>query len=84
MRGGNETACQHEDFDEPQCRAQDGGGSEGRIEAVLESVHAVVAFVADKLAKVASDEVTDGAEADLLLPVREEERERCCEAKAIP
>lgn len=43
--------------------------------AVLESVNAGIAFVAGKLAKMASDDVLDGAEDGLLLPVRNEERE---------
>lgn len=43
--------------------------------AVLESINAGIAFVAGKLAKMASDHVLDGAEDGLLLPVRNEERE---------
>jgi hypothetical protein len=48
----------------------------GGFAGVLESVNAVIEFVADKLAKMASDPVTDGAERVLLLPVKETERAR--------
>lgn len=47
----------------------------GGIAGVLESVNALIDFVARHLAKMASDRVTDSAERGLLLPVREEERE---------
>jgi hypothetical protein len=47
----------------------------GGIAGVLESVNAVIDFVARNLARMASDRVVDGAEQGLLLPVREEERE---------
>jgi hypothetical protein len=47
---------------------------EGGIVGVLESVNAVIEFVADRLARMTSDRVTDGAERGLLLPVKENER----------
>ena len=46
------------------------------IAGVLESVQAVVEFIAGRLARMGSDEVTDGAEAGLLLPVRDNERQQ--------
>lgn len=45
------------------------------ITAFLESANAGIAFVAGKLAKIASDDVRDGAESGLVLPVRNAERE---------
>jgi hypothetical protein len=45
------------------------------IAGVLESVQAVVEFIAGRLARIGSDEVTNGAEAGLLLPVRINERQ---------
>jgi hypothetical protein len=51
------------------------------IAGVLESVQAVVEFIAGRLARMGSDEVTDGAEAGLLLPVRDSERQP---AAAVP
>ena len=54
----------------PQGRSEAGG-----IAGVLESVNALIDFVARHLAKMASDRVTDSAERGLLLPVRGEERE---------
>jgi len=46
------------------------------IAGVLESVQAAVEFIAGRLARMGSDEVTDGAEAGLLLPVRDNERQQ--------
>lgn len=48
----------------------------GGVAGVLESVNVVIEFVARNLARLASDRVTDGAESDLLLPIREEDRAR--------
>jgi hypothetical protein len=48
----------------------------GGIAGVLESVQAVVEFIAGRLAKMGSDEVTNGAEAGLLLPVKDAERQK--------
>jgi hypothetical protein len=45
----------------------------GGIVGVLESVNAVIGFVADRLARMTSDRVTGGAERDLLLPVKKNE-----------
>jgi len=50
--------------------------SVGGIAGVLESVQAVVEFIAGRLAKMGSDEVNDGVEAGLLLPVKDRERQR--------
>ena len=47
----------------------------GGIAGVLESVNAVIDFVARNLARMTSDRFGDGAERGLLLPVGEEERE---------
>jgi hypothetical protein len=47
----------------------------GGIAGVLESVNALMGFVARNLARMASDRVDDSAERRLLLPVRNEERE---------
>jgi hypothetical protein len=47
----------------------------GGIAGVLESVQAVVEFIAGRLAKMGSDEVSGGAEAGLLLPVKDSERQ---------
>lgn len=47
----------------------------GGIAGVLESVQAVIEFIAGRLARMGSDEVNDGAEADLLLPVKDRERQ---------
>jgi hypothetical protein len=47
----------------------------GGIAGVLESVQAVAEFIASRLAKMGSDEVTNGAEAGLLLPVKDRERQ---------
>lgn len=51
-------------------------GAENRgLAAVLESVNAVIDFVAGRLGKLASDRVVGRAEDGLLLPVRDDERE---------
>jgi hypothetical protein len=50
------------------------GTEEGGIVGVLESLNAVIEFVADRLARMTSDRVTDGAERGLLLPVKDNER----------
>lgn len=47
----------------------------GGIAGVLESVNALIDFVARQMARMASDRVVDSAERGLLLPVRNEERE---------
>lgn len=47
----------------------------GGIAGVLESVQAVVEFIASRLAKMGHDEATNGAEAGLLLSVEDMERE---------
>jgi hypothetical protein len=47
----------------------------GGISGVLESLQAVVEFIAGRLARMGSDEVNDGAEAGLLLPVKDRERQ---------
>jgi hypothetical protein len=47
----------------------------GGIAGVLESVQAVVEFIAGRLAKMGRDEVSNGAEAGLLLPVQDRERQ---------
>jgi hypothetical protein len=47
----------------------------GGIAGVLESVNALIDFVARHVARMASDRVGDSAERGLLLPVRKEERE---------
>ncbi|GAB7329053.1 hypothetical protein MBLNU13_g00895t1 [Cladosporium sp. NU13] len=47
----------------------------GGIAGVLESVNALIDFVARNMARMASDRVVDSAERGLLLPVKEEERE---------
>jgi hypothetical protein len=60
-------------------RGEDGSGRQqpvaGGIAGVLESINAVIDFVARNLAEMTSDQVVDGAERVLLVPVREEERE---------
>lgn len=53
---------------------EEGISGDGGIVGVLESVNAVIEFVADRLARMTSDRVTDGAERGLLLPVKENER----------
>jgi hypothetical protein len=58
----------------PDLRNEYPEGAHG-IAGVLESVQAVVEFIAGRLARMGSDEVTDGAETDLLLPVRDNERQ---------
>lgn len=52
----------------------------GGIAGVLESVQAVVEFIAGRLVKMGHDEVTDGAEAGLLLRVEDKERESAADA----
>lgn len=47
----------------------------GGIAGVLESVNALMDFVARNMARMASDRVVDSAERGLLLPVKAEERE---------
>ena len=47
----------------------------GSIAGVLESVNALMDFVARNVARMVSDRVVDSAERGLLLPVRDEERE---------
>lgn len=47
----------------------------GGVVGVLDSVKAVIDFVARYMARMTSDPVVDGAERGLLLPVRDEERE---------
>ena len=47
----------------------------GGIAGVLESVNALMDFVARNVARMVSDRVVDSAERGLLLPVRDEERE---------
>jgi hypothetical protein len=64
----------------PDFRNEYPEGAHG-IAGVLESVQAVVEFIASRLARIGSDEVTDGAEAGLLLPVRDSERQP---AAAVP
>lgn len=48
----------------------------GGIAGVLESVDALIDFVARHLARMASDRVGDSAERGLLLSVKDEEREQ--------
>lgn len=48
----------------------------GGVAGVLESVNALIDFVARHVARMASDRVGDSAERGLLLPVKEEEREQ--------
>lgn len=45
------------------------------ISGVLRSVNAVIEFIADMMARTATDRITNGAEQGLLLPVREDERQ---------
>lgn len=47
----------------------------GSIAGVLDSVNALIDFVARLMVRMASDRVGDSAERGLLLPVKEEERE---------
>lgn len=47
----------------------------GGVAGVLESVNALIDFVARHMVRMTSDRVTDSAERGLLLPVKEEERE---------
>lgn len=47
----------------------------GGIAGVLESINALIDFVARTMARMASDRVDDSAERGLLLPVKAEERE---------
>jgi len=54
--------------------------STGGIAGVLESVQAVVEFIAGRLVKMGHDEITDGAEAGLLLPFNDRERESAVNA----
>jgi hypothetical protein len=53
---------------------EEGISGDGVIVGMLESVNAVIEFVADRLAGMTSDRVTDSAERGLLLPVKENER----------
>jgi hypothetical protein len=53
---------------------EEGISGDGVIVGMLESVNAVIEFVADRLARMTSDRVTDSAERGLLLPVKENER----------
>lgn len=60
----------HDIWTEPNQIKQGGG-----IASVLESVNAVIGFVAGRLVKMTSDRVSGRAEDGLLLPVRDDERE---------
>lgn len=60
----------HDIWAEPN-RDKQGGG----IASTLESVNAVIGFVAGRLVKMTSDRVNGRAEDGLLLPVRDDERE---------
>jgi hypothetical protein len=61
-------------FGFPVFQDENAEGAHG-IADVLESVQAVVEFIAGRLAKMSRDEVTNGAEGGLLLPVKDSERE---------
>lgn len=68
--GESEIEIQMKPISEQPRRPEDYG-----ISAVLRSVNAVIEFIADGLARTATDRITNGAEQGLLLPMREDERQ---------
>lgn len=70
LESGRHEVRGHDDRLQDQQQPEAGG-----IAGVLETVNALIDFVARKLARMASDRVVDSAERGLLLPVKEEERE---------